>query len=66
MCEKGKIAIRNIRREPNEDLKKKLKEKLISEDQNKNFEKSIQKITDSNIANIEKLLIDKEKEIIQI
>ena len=66
MGEKGKVAIRNIRREANEDLKKKLKEKLISEDDNKNFEKNIQKITDQNIENIEKILTDKEKEIIQI
>jgi len=66
MGEKGKIAIRNIRREANEDLKKKLKDKIISEDNSKNFEKEIQKITDTNIENIEKILSEKEKEIIQI
>lgn len=66
MGEKSKIAIRNIRREANEELKKKLKEKIISEDQNKDFEKTIQKLTDLNIENIEKILIEKEKEIIQI
>jgi ribosome recycling factor len=66
MGEKSKVAIRNIRREGNEDLKKKLKDKLISEDDNKNFEKSIQKITDLNIENIEKILTEKEKEISQI
>jgi len=66
MGEKGKIAIRNIRREANEDLKNKLKNKNISEDDSKNFEKIIQKITDTNIQNIEKILIDKEKEISQI
>ena len=66
MGEKGKIAIRNIRREANEDLKKKLKDKTISEDDSKNFEKNIQKLTDSNIENIDKTLSDKEKEIIQI
>ena len=66
MGEKGKIAIRNIRREANEVLKKKLKDKIISEDDNKAFEKSIQKITDLNIENIEKILIEKEKEISQI
>ena len=66
MGEKSKVAIRNIRREANEDLKKKLKDKSISEDNNKNFEKIIQKLTDSNIENIEKILTDKEKEIIQI
>ena len=66
MGEKGKVAIRNIRREANEELKKKLKEKIISEDNNKNFEKNIQKLTDSNIENIENILSNKEKEIIQI
>ena len=66
MGEKGKIAIRNIRREANEDLKKKLKEKDISEDDNKNFEKNIQKLTDINIEKIEKILVEKEKEIIRI
>ena len=66
MGEKSRVAIRNIRREANEDLKKKLKEKTISEDDNKNFEKKIQKLTDYNIENIEKILTEKEKEIIQI
>ena len=66
MGEKGKVSIRNIRREANEDLKKKLKDKVISEDDNKSFEKNIQKITDNSIENIEKILIEKEKEISQI
>ena len=66
MGEKSKVSIRNIRREANEDLKKKLKDKKISEDQNKLFEKTIQKLTDTNIENIEKILTTKEKEIIQI
>ena len=64
MGEKAKISIRNIRREGNEDLKK-LKEKIISEDQNKIFEKNIQKITDDNIQTIEKLLTDKEKRLVK-
>ena len=66
MGEKSKISIRNIRREANEDLKKKLKDKKISEDENDNFEKNIQKITDTNIQNLEMILSDKEKEILQI
>ena len=66
MGEKAKISIRNIRREANEDLKKKLKDKIISEDNNKNYEKNIQKLTDNNISNIETILINKEKEISQI
>ncbi len=66
MSEKAKIATRNIRREANEELKKKLKDKTISEDDNKKFEKNIQKITDLNIEKIEKISTDKEKEISQI
>ena len=66
MGEKSKIAIRNIRREANEELKKKLKDKNISEDENKNYEKNIQKLTDTNIENIEKILNEKEKEISRI
>ena len=66
MGEKSRVSIRNIRREANEELKKKQKDKTISEDQSKNYEKNIQKLTDKNIENIEKILSIKEKEIIQI
>ena len=66
MGERGKVSIRNIRREANEELKKKLKDKVISEDENKKFEKNIQKLTDNNIESIDKILNDKEKEILQI
>ena len=66
MGEKSKVSIRNIRREANEELKKKQKDKIISEDQSKNYEKNIQKLTDTNIENIDKILSIKEKEIIQI
>jgi len=66
MGEKGKVSIRNIRREANEELKKKLKDKIITEDENKNFEKNIQKLTDVNTESIDKILSDKEKEILQV
>ena len=66
MGEKSRVSIRNIRREANEELKKRQKDKTISEDQSKNYEKNIQKLTDINIDNIEKILSTKEKEIIQI
>ena len=66
MGEKSKVSIRNVRREANEELKKKLKEKVLTEDQVKNFEKDVQKLTDENISKIEKALTEKEKEIIQI
>ena len=64
--EKNKVSIRNIRREANDELKKLVKDKKISEDENKTFEKNIQKITDDHIANIDKLLAEKEKEILQV
>ena len=66
MGEKSRVSIRNIRREANEELKKKQKDKTISEDQSKNYEKNIQKLTDTSVENIEKILSIKEKEIIQI
>jgi ribosome recycling factor len=66
MSEKSKISIRNIRREGNEDLKKQLKDKKISEDESKSFEKNIQKITDDRILVIDKISEEKEKEILQI
>ena len=66
MTEKNKISIRNIRREANEELKKKLKEKKITEDENKNFEKSTQKLTDDHISLIEKIMSEKEKEVLQL
>ena len=53
MGEKSKVSVRNIRREANEDLKKNLKDKKISEDENKNFEKQIKKLTDLNIKKID-------------
>ena len=64
--EKSKISVRNIRRDGNEELKKLLKDKTISEDESKAFEKDIQKTTDENILNIDKILTDKEKEILQV
>ena len=66
MTEKNKVSIRNIRREANEELKKKLKEKKITEDENKNFEKSTQKLTDDHILTIEKIMSEKEKEVLQL
>ena len=66
MGEKSKISIRNIRREANEELKKNFKDKTITEDENKNLEKNVQKLTDINIENIDKILSEKEKEILQI
>jgi len=66
LAEKAKISIRNIRREANDSLKKDLKDKKISEDELKNFEKKIQNSTDKQISDLEKKLENKEKEIMTI
>ena len=64
--EKCKISIRNIRREANDDLKKLLKLKDISEDEEKKNEKIIQDMTDQNIKTIGEKVVSKEKEIMKI
>ena len=66
LAEKAKISIRNIRREANDNLKKELKDKKISEDELKNFEKKIQNSTDKQIVDLENKLQEKEKEIMTI
>ena len=66
MGEKCKVSIRNIRREANDELKKLLRSKDISEDDEKNFEKKIQILTDKNIELIEQKVESKEKEIMTI
>ena len=64
--EKCKVSIRNIRREANEDLKKLLKAKEISEDDEKNNEKKVQTITDNHIKTVDEKVSSKEKEIMTI
>ena len=64
--EKCKVSIRNIRREANDELKRLLKSKEISEDDEKKFEKNVQKITDEHIKKVEEKIISKEKEIMTI
>ena len=66
MGEKCKVSIRNIRREANDDLKSLLKDKDISEDDEKKFEKIIQTYTDEHIKKISEKVIFKEKEIMTI
>ena len=66
MGEKGKVSIRNIRRESNDNIKKLLKEKKISEDESKDYESQVQKNTDDKILTIEKILTEKEKEILTL
>ena len=66
MGEKCKVSIRNIRREANDELKKILKLKDISEDEEKKYEKIIQDYTDNNIKLVDDKVSSKEKEIMTI
>jgi len=66
MGEKCKIAIRNIRREANDDLKNLVKDKEISEDDEKKNEKNVQTFTDEHIKTIDQKVEAKEKEIMTI
>lgn len=65
-AEEAKINIRNHRREANEFIKKQLKDKLITEDDEKDIEKDVQKLTDSFIEKIDVLAKEKEQEIMEI
>ena len=66
IAENSRVAIRNIRREANDELKKKQKASEISEDQEKAGSDAVQKMTDKYIAEINKIAEAKEKEIMEI
>jgi len=65
-AEKARIAIRNIRRDANSSCKELIKEKLIGEDDERRAEEQIQKLTNENIATIDKSLEQKEAEMLEI
>lgn len=65
-AEEGRVGVRNVRREANEAVKKLQKEAKISEDELKRSEDEIQKMTDQEIAKIDSLLAQKEKEILEV
>jgi ribosome recycling factor len=64
--ENAKIAVRNLRRDANEAVKKLVKDKLASEDDQKRAEADIQKTTDKHIAEIDKVVAAKEQEILAV
>ena len=66
MAEQARVAIRNIRRDANDELKKQQKSGDISEDDAKRGEEEIQKLTDSHVEKINQALEEKEKEILEI
>ena len=65
-AEQGKVAIRNIRRDALDGIKKLKKDNVISEDEEKRFETEIQKFTDEFIKKIDEALAQKEKDIMQV
>jgi ribosome recycling factor len=64
--EDAKIAIRNIRRDANEGLKRLLKDKACSEDEERRAQDDVQKLTDKFVAEVDKLLGEKEKEVLTV
>lgn len=65
-AEKAKVAIRNVRREANQSLKDLLKEKSVSEDEERRAQNNIQKITDEHISEVDKMSSQKEKDLMSI
>lgn len=65
-AEGARVAVRNIRRDANNDFKELLKEKEISEDEDRRAQEQIQKLTDQAIADIEKVLLAKEAELMEV
>jgi len=65
-AEGARVAVRNVRRDVMSDIKEALKEKLISQDDERRAETDIQKLTDKHIADIDQMLAAKEKEIMQV
>ncbi|WP_019119151.1 ribosome recycling factor [Brevibacillus massiliensis] len=64
--EEAKVAIRNIRRDANEELKKLEKAGTISEDESRRHQETVQKTTDKYIADVDKLVKEKEKDIMEV
>ena len=65
-AENARVAVRNVRRDVMNDLKELLKEKLISQDDDRRAQDEVQKLTDKHVADIDQLLADKEKELMQV
>lgn len=65
-AENAKVAVRNVRRDAMDDLKKKQKNGDITEDELRGFEKDVQKITDDSVKNIDQIAADKEKELLDV
>lgn len=64
--EGARVAVRNVRRDVLNDVKELLKEKMISQDEERKAQEDIQKLTDKYVAEIEQVLVTKEKEVMQV
>lgn len=64
--ENAKVAIRNLRRDANHHVKELLKAKLVSEDEDRRAEETIQKLTDRYVTEVDKLIAEKEKEVMTV
>ena len=65
-AEDAKIAVRNVRRDANEQLKKLVKDKTISEDDERRAVEEIQKLTDKAVIDVDKMVVEKEKDIMTV
>ena len=65
-AEGARVAVRNVRRDVMSNIKEALKEKLISQDDERRAETDVQKLTDKHVADIDQMLAAKEKEIMQV
>lgn len=65
-AENGRVAVRNVRRDVMNELKEMAKEKLLSQDDERRAQEDVQKLTDKHVAEIDQVLVEKEKELMQI
>jgi ribosome recycling factor len=65
-AENGRVAVRNVRRDVMNELREMLKEKLVSQDDDRRAQEEVQKLTDKHVAEIDQVLAEKEKELMQV
>ena len=66
IAEEGRVAVRNVRRDVNEDVKKLEKQSVVSEDESRRLQERIQDVTDRAVAEIDRLLAQKERELLEV
>jgi ribosome recycling factor len=65
-AENARVAIRNVRRDVMHELKEMLREKLVSEDDDRRAQEEVQKLTDKYVAEVDHVLVEKEKDLMQV